>query len=80
MLGLIYIPKKIAFIRRYLCNLSGAIAIMFALMAPVIVGSAGFALDYAMAYLVQQRLAQAIDASALAGRRNLLMLVRSRCV
>ena len=56
-----------AFVKRYVRNLSGAIAIMFAFMAPAIVGSAGFALDYAMAYLVQQRLAQAIDASALAG-------------
>ncbi|MAE50994.1 MAG: hypothetical protein CMH27_04215 [Micavibrio sp.] len=56
-----------AFAKRYVRNLSGAIAIMFAFMAPAIVGSAGFALDYAMAYLVQQRLAQAIDASALAG-------------
>lgn len=67
MMGLMYIPEISDFIRRYVRNASGAIAIMFAFMAPVIVGSAGFALDYAMAYLVQQRLAQAIDASALAG-------------
>ncbi len=51
----------------YCRNTAGAIAIMFAFMAPVIVGSAGFALDYAQAYLVYQRLAQAIDAAALAG-------------
>ncbi|MCC6597246.1 MAG: pilus assembly protein [Alphaproteobacteria bacterium] len=40
---------------------------MFALMAPVVVGSAGMAIDFAGAYLVQQRLAQAIDSAALAG-------------
>lgn len=62
-----FIPEATGLIKRYIRNQSGAIAIMFALMAPVIIGSAGFALDYAMAYLVQQRLAQAIDASALAG-------------
>jgi len=43
-----------------------AIVIMFALMAPVVIGSAGMALDFAQAYLVQQRLSQAIDAAALA--------------
>jgi Flp pilus assembly protein TadG len=43
-----------------------AIAIMFAVMAPMLVGASGMALDYARAYLVQQRLAQAIDAAALA--------------
>ena len=53
--------------RLYCLNLSGAIAIMFALMAPVVIGAGGFAIDYAQAYLVQQRLAQAIDAAALAG-------------
>ncbi len=45
---------------------SATIAVSFALMAPVVIGSAGMALDFAQAYLVQQRLAQAIDASALA--------------
>lgn len=44
----------------------GAIIVVFALMAPVVVGAAGMALDFAQAYLVQQRLAQAIDAAALA--------------
>lgn len=57
----------LSLLKSYVRNRSGAIAIMFALMAPVIIGSAGFALDYAQAYLVQQRLAQAIDAAALAG-------------
>lgn len=59
--------KVMRFINSYCGNKGGAIAIMFALMAPVIIGSAGFALDYAQAYLVQQRLSQAIDAAALAG-------------
>ncbi len=40
--------------------------VAFALMAPVVIGSAGMALDFAQAYLVQQRLAQALDAAALA--------------
>jgi len=47
-------------------NTVGAIALLFALMAPLIIGSAGMALDFAHAYLVQQRLSQAIDAAALA--------------
>lgn len=52
--------------RHYIKNQAGAIAIAFALMGPIIVGSAGVALDYAQAYMVKQRLQQAIDASALA--------------
>ncbi len=51
----------------YLHQIHGTIAIMFALMAPVVIGSAGMALDFSQAYLVQQRLAQALDAAALAG-------------
>lgn len=50
----------------YCKNTVGAIAIMFAVMAPLVIGSAGAAVDYAQAYMVQQRLAQAIDAAALA--------------
>ncbi|MGQ0526920.1 MAG: pilus assembly protein TadG-related protein [Alphaproteobacteria bacterium] len=53
-------------IRLYALECTGAIIIAFAIMAPVIVGSAGMALDFAQAYLVQQRLTQALDASALA--------------
>ncbi len=53
-------------IKRFIRETSGAIMIAFALMAPVIVGSAGMALDFTYAYLVQQRLQQAIDAAALA--------------
>ena len=51
---------------RYVRNTAGTIAVAFAIMVPVIVGSAGMALDFAQAYLVQQRLAQALDAAALA--------------
>ena len=51
---------------RYYRDTRAAIVILFAVMAPVIVGSAGMALDFAQAYLVQQRLGQAIDAAALA--------------
>ncbi|HBR68485.1 MAG TPA: hypothetical protein DEA55_03820 [Rhodospirillaceae bacterium] len=54
-------------VSRYLRDTTATIAVTFAIMAPVIIGSAGMALDFAHAYLVQQRLAQAIDAAALAG-------------
>lgn len=46
---------------------TATIAIMFAIMAPVLIGVAGMSLDYSQAYLVKQRLAQALDAAALAG-------------
>lgn len=60
-------PKKIAcMVKRYIAQEVGAIAIMFALMVPILVGVTGMAVDYSMAYLVKQRLAQAIDAAALA--------------
>lgn len=39
---------------------------MFALMLPVLLGAIGVSLDFAQAYMVQQRLAQALDAAALA--------------
>lgn len=52
--------------RDYLFGRAGTIAIMFAIMAPVLIGAAGMSLDYAQAYLVRQRLAQALDAAALA--------------
>lgn len=48
-------------------NISGSIAVLMAFMLPVVVGAAGVALDFSQAYLVQQRLAQALDAAALAG-------------
>jgi Flp pilus assembly protein TadG len=68
---MIYLDKIFSRLREkcstYIRQTSGAIAIMFAIMLPILIGSVGMALDFAQAYLVQQRLAQAIDASALAG-------------
>ncbi len=56
----------IKFVQGYLRRTSGAIAIMFALMVPVLVGIVGVSLDLSQAYLVKQRLTQALDAAALA--------------
>lgn len=53
-------------IRNYWFETSGAIALMFGLMVPILVGVAGVSLDYSQAFLVKQRLAQALDAAALA--------------
>ena len=44
----------------------GALSVAFALAIPVVVGSAGFAVDLSMAHMVKQRLSHAIDAAALA--------------
>lgn len=52
--------------KKYIRDLGGAIIVAFAVMAPIVIGAAGMALDYSRAYLVQQRLAHAIDAAALA--------------
>jgi Flp pilus assembly protein TadG len=53
-------------VRRYIREKTGAIAILFAILIPVLLGIAGMSLDYSQAYLVKQRLAQALDAAALA--------------
>ena len=53
-------------IKRYVQEVAGAIIVAFAVMAPIVIGAAGMALDYSHAYLVQQRLSHAIDAAALA--------------
>lgn len=53
-------------IRKYWSSKSGAIALMFGMMLPILIGVAGVSLDYSRAYLVKQRLAQALDAAALA--------------
>ncbi len=45
---------------------AGSMAAAFALMAPVVVGTSGAAMDFAMAHLVKQRLGNALDASGLA--------------
>lgn len=52
--------------KEYCRSTLGTILVAFAIMAPIIIGAAGMALDFSQAYLVQQRLAQAIDAAALA--------------
>ncbi len=51
---------------RYCSDTSAAIAMMFGLMLPILVGIVGLSIDYSKAYLVKQRLAQALDAAALA--------------
>ncbi|HNQ91436.1 MAG TPA: pilus assembly protein [Alphaproteobacteria bacterium] len=53
-------------IGHYLRDNAGAVAIAFALVIPVVVGSAGMAVDLSMAHMVKQRLSHAIDAAALA--------------
>ena len=53
-------------VKKFWRETSAAIALMFAIMAPLLITSAGMSVDFAHAYLVQQRLAQAIDAAALA--------------
>jgi Flp pilus assembly protein TadG len=54
------------YVRDYYRRTTGAIAIMFALFAPLLVGAAGMSIDYAQAYMMQQKLLQALDAAALA--------------
>ena len=52
--------------RHLVRDMRGSIVMAFALLAPILVGAVGLALDYSAAYLVQQRLQHAVDASALA--------------
>lgn len=52
---------------QYLRQTGAAIAIMFGVMAPVLIGITGLSIDYSHAFLVKQRLALALDAAALAG-------------
>ncbi len=51
---------------KYYIEKTATIAVMFAVMAPMLVGVVGMSLDYSQAYLVKQRLSQALDAAALA--------------
>ncbi len=53
-------------VRRYWHDKTAALVVLFGIMAPVLIGVAGMSLDYSRAYLVKQRLAQALDAAALA--------------
>jgi len=50
----------------YIRQTTGALSVAFALAIPIVVGSAGFAVDLSMAHMVKQRLSHAIDAAALA--------------
>ncbi len=52
--------------KQYLKQARGSVLVLFAVTLPVVMGSAGLALDISEAYLVKQRLAAALDASALA--------------
>ena len=58
--------KVLGTCRRYWNDKSGTIAVTFGVMAPLLIGVAGMSLDYSQAYLVKQRLSQALDAAALA--------------
>lgn len=53
-------------LENYAKDTAAATAIAFALIIPVVVGSAGMSVDVATAYLVKQRLSHALDAAALA--------------
>ncbi|MBU0800809.1 MAG: pilus assembly protein [Alphaproteobacteria bacterium] len=53
--------------KAYLHDRSASIMMSFALALPILLGSVGMSLDMGQAYLVRQRLAGALDASALAG-------------
>jgi Flp pilus assembly protein TadG len=50
----------------YVRQTKGALSVAFAIAIPIVVGSAGFAVDLSMAHMVKQRLSHAIDAAALA--------------
>lgn len=52
--------------RKYWLDKTASLAVLFGIMAPVLIGVAGMSLDYSQAYLVKQRLGQALDAAALA--------------
>ncbi len=51
---------------RYVRERGAAISVLFGMTAPLLVGIAGVSLDYSQAFLVKQRLGQALDAAALA--------------
>jgi Flp pilus assembly protein TadG len=53
-------------LRNFWVKTAGATAIAFALLIPIVVGSAGIGVDLATAYMVRQRLSHALDAAALA--------------
>lgn len=53
-------------VRKFVRDTRAATAIAFALVIPVVVSSASFAVDLTSAYMVKERLSHALDAAALA--------------
>lgn len=51
---------------QYRKDIRGVTAVAFALAIPIVVGTAGMAVDVSMAYMVKQRLGHALDSAALA--------------
>jgi Flp pilus assembly protein TadG len=51
---------------KYIRHQSGAIAVVFGLMLPIVIAAVGLSVDMSQAYLVKSRLSSALDASALA--------------
>ncbi len=51
---------------KYIRHQTGAIAVVFGLMIPVVISAVGLSVDMAQAYLVKSRLSSALDAAALA--------------
>ncbi|NCC22804.1 MAG: hypothetical protein EOM26_10145 [Alphaproteobacteria bacterium] len=60
------IDRTVSGLTRYVNDRGGAIAPMFVIALPVIVGVTGMALETAQAYMVRERLSHALDAAALA--------------
>src|SRR5665648_735652 len=56
----------------FLVDQDGAMAILFALLLPVLIGFAGLAVDIGHMYVVKGQLQNAADAGALAGARGLV--------
>lgn len=52
--------------KKFILDQSGAIAPLFAVLVPLLVGAVGMGVDVAQAYLVKERLSHALDAAALA--------------
>ena len=60
------VEKRGGYIKSYLKETAGVSAMIFALLLPVIIASAGMAVDLAQAYNVKNRLSNALDKAALA--------------
>ncbi len=58
-------------LRRFRLNVSGGIAVSFAMALPVLLGIVGIASDYAMMTKVRAELQDAADAAAMAGAREI---------